>query len=217
MVVTFPFCPLEPQEDQSVICEIPWGDSEIAEMANSSLRSQRHIFLWVEATVAMPEERFCLESCHILRFLVIFPRRINCWVTKTWSYLGLSGSRCWINHGPRKWMVTYRVTCIFFRGAFLNSSPKCFVKSHRLSLISEISRFWPCQSMSLVQDLDQRLVNLYCVTSCATKLSDICFCSAYSQWKAMARPVHVRRSGRISLWEINNFSFTLPNPQRQWL
>lgn len=156
------------------------------DMANSSLCSQWHIFLWAEATVAMPEEWFCLESCHILRFLVIFLRRINCWVTKPWTYLGLSGCRCWINHGSKKWTVSNRVTCISKHGPGSGS--------------------WSETSLAYIVWSDGQ-------QSCQISASVL----PDSQWKAIAHTVHMRGSGRISLWEINNFSFTLPNPQRQWL
>lgn len=148
-------------------------------MANSSLCTQWHIFLWAEAPVVMPEEWFCKKSCHVLRFLVIFSRRINCWVTKTWSYLGLSGCRCWINHGSRKWTIINTVTWIFLvrcssilpQNAL--SSLREFPWSQRSVLFDHVktclwSRIWIRDQFSS-----------RCVISCATKLSDICFCSAW--------------------------------------
>lgn len=50
--------------------------------------------------MAMPEERLCLESCHILKSLVVmFPRGIHCWVTKPgaiWDCLdvGVESTMC---------------------------------------------------------------------------------------------------------------------------
>lgn len=80
---------------------LPWGNSRIAETWQSHVSAtQSQVFLWVAATVAVPEEWLCLGSCHVLRSLVVmFPRGIHCCVTKPgaiWDHLdvGVESTTC---------------------------------------------------------------------------------------------------------------------------
>lgn len=87
--------------------------------------------------MAMPEGWLCLESCHVLRSLVVkFPRGIHFCVTKpgaVWDHLdvGVESTMCKGNE-----MAVYSHQGVGW-GVCPHSAPECFVQSHRSDLIGQ--------------------------------------------------------------------------------
>lgn len=205
----FIFCPQGPQKRaiRSLGNPLPWGNSRQRPGKIIPLPPSHRFSLWLGATVAMPEELSCLESCRALQSLVIiFPRGTHSCVTK----LGAVELECWINCVSSEWNGSIRSFVCLFTCLFSSFSPRMFCPVSQIRAISMSLDHVKIKSWFKIRVRDE--FGLYRVISSETRVVwHLTSVLPDSRWQEMALTACMRSSGGIRqdkiLQNANNFPF----------